>query len=232
MLIPTGVNRPLYSVPGVTIALVIINVLIHIGQVVSDSPDSFQYQMAYTPGYGSLFHLFSHMFAHAGWGHLIGNMVFLILTGFKCEDALGHIRFFFLYFGCGVAANALHLALSNNVPIPCLGASGAIAGIMGGSLILYPFMRLKTIVFLHFYVFPLQIPFWIVLGGFFVKDFLVMINDKSEFGNGVAVAAHVGGFIAGAVWVWAFFGWNKGFEMDEPEDELESISPMERSHEW
>ncbi len=218
LLLPVGVDRPLLRKPYVTLALIAVNVLVSL--VINPMfplYDEVVLQLASIPGYNSLLTLFAPMFLHGGFGHLIGNILFFIVAGMKVEDAMGHWRFLLFYLGCGIAADASHSFLSGHVPVPSLGASGAIAGVLGAFMALYPFNRVKIFYWL-FVVFhgTFLLSSWIFLGLWFLKEVLSnFLLGGSDLGGGIAFGAHVGGFAAGAVWAWAFWGWNRGPDLDE-----------------
>ena len=138
------------------------------------------------------------MFMHGGWAHLLGNMLFLWIFGDNVEDALGHVRYLFYYLICGVVASLSHVgvsyALGHDLDVPSLGASGAISGVLGGYLLLFPYRRVTVILFR----FLTEVPAFVAIGMWFLFQIingLGMLGDAS--GGGVAYGAHIGGFIAG-----------------------------------
>ncbi len=149
--------------------------------------------------------LFTSMFMHGGILHLAGNMLYLYIFGDNLEDILGHLRYFFFYLLCGVIASLTHVftdyIFGENHLIPSLGASGAISGVMGGYLLLFPYKR----VLILFIVFLIRVPAFIVLGSWIL---LQVANGTGYLGgseaSGIAYAAHVGGFIAGLLLVRKF----------------------------
>ncbi|WP_299146529.1 rhomboid family intramembrane serine protease [uncultured Tateyamaria sp.] len=142
--------------------------------------------------------LFSSMFLHGGWLHLAGNMLFLWIFGDNVEDEMGHIPFLVFYLATGLAAGLLHVMSAPYSPVPTVGASGAIAGVMGGYLLLFPRARVDILLILiiFFRIFP--IPAWIMLVLWFALQFIGGLGSDPEAG-GVAYWAHAGGFIAGIV---------------------------------
>jgi len=138
------------------------------------------------------------MFLHASWGHLIGNMWFLWVFGNNVEDSMGHSRFIVFYLLTGVVASAAHVMAAPASGIPTVGASGAISGVMGAYMVLYPRVRVLTLVF--FYL--VYLPAWLMLGYWFLIQFLS--GTVADGGAGVAFWAHVGGFFAGVLLVKAF----------------------------
>lgn len=222
-LIPVGVDRPLIRRPIVTLSLIGINVAVYV--VVNLNPDiteSVQLRFSSIPGYDSLLTVFTQMFLHDGFWHLFGNMIFFLVPGLKMEDALGHWKFLLFYLGCGLAAQAGHTLLSGAVPIPSLGASGAIAGALGGFMVLYPHNRIKFFVVFWFGVLFYGIWFlraWIYLTFWFLSEIATMLYFRGmSLESGVAFGAHIGGFAAGAIWAWAFYGWNRGPDLDDAVD--------------
>ena len=136
------------------------------------------------------------MFLHGGWLHLIGNMLYLWIFGNNIEDAMGHWRFVLFYLLCGAAAALAQVLQDPASATPMIGASGAIAGVLGAYLLLYPRARVLVLVFLGFFVTTLRLPALLVLGFWFVLQFLNAVV-AGEAGGGVAWWAHIGGFVAG-----------------------------------
>lgn len=145
------------------------------------------------------------MFMHGGWMHLIGNMVFFWVFGNNIEDAMGHARFALFYVMCGVAAAATQVLVTPSSTVPMVGASGAISGILGAYLLLYPRVRVHAVVFLGFYVTSIAIPAFVMLGYWIV---LQLLSSLSSLGarqtGGTAFFAHIGGFVAGLVLIRLF----------------------------
>ena len=145
----------------------------------------------------------SSMFLHGGWGHLLGNMWFLWIFGNNVEDSMGHLRFLVFYLLCGVAAAAFQVLSAPDSTIPMVGASGAIGGVMGAYIVLYPRVRVHLLLWLGFYVSTMVVPAFFMLGYWFLIQLLLGAVAPSG-GGGVAFWAHVGGFAAGALLVLAF----------------------------
>ncbi len=147
---------------------------------------------------------FTSMFMHGSWGHLLSNMLFLWVFGNNIEDSMGHVRFLGFYLLCGAGAAAAHIFLTPTSTIPAVGASGAISGIMGAYIALYPKVRVHTWI-PPFFVLSLRA--YVMLGYWFVLQLMMGVGtlgaDMADVG-GVAVWAHVGGFIVGLVLVWPF----------------------------
>ncbi len=154
----------------------------------------------YVPPLAAILPIFTSMFLHGGWLHLIFNMWALWIFGDNVEDYLGHSLYLVLYFVCGIAAALLHTLFNIGSTVPSVGASGAIAGVMGAYFLLYPRARVLTLV-PFFFVFFMWLPAWIVLGYWFVAQFLsgAASSIATHGGNssGIAFWAHVGGFLAG-----------------------------------
>jgi membrane associated rhomboid family serine protease len=148
------------------------------------------------------------MFLHGSWSHIIGNSLFFWVFGNNIEDSMGHLRFLVFYLACGIAAAAAHVLLDPLSPIPTVGASGAISGILGAYLILYPRVRVNML-FIFFIIFRvIPIPAWLVLLWWFGLQVLMglpqLMEVRPEVSGGVAVWAHVGGFVAGILLVKFF----------------------------
>jgi membrane associated rhomboid family serine protease len=143
------------------------------------------------------------MFLHGGWFHLIGNMWFLWVFGNNVEDSMGHARFLSFYILCGLAAAATQAFMNPSSPIPMVGASGAISGVMGAYIVLYPKVRVHMLVFLGIFITRIVVPAYLMLGYWFLLQ-LIGGGLASGEGGGVAFWAHAGGFIAGAVLISVF----------------------------
>jgi membrane associated rhomboid family serine protease len=148
------------------------------------------------------------MFLHGGWGHLLGNGVFLWVFGNNVEDSMGRLRFLAFYVLCGLAAAALQVAVQPGSPVPMVGASGAIAGVLGGYLVLYPRVRVHVLLPLPFFWTLIHVPAYMMLLwwiGIQLFSALPQLTTMSpEVSSGVAFFAHIGGFVAGAALVKVF----------------------------
>ncbi len=144
------------------------------------------------------------MFLHGGWFHLLGNMWFLWLFGNNVEDSMGHVRYLTFYLLSGIAAAAAQTIVNPTSPIPMVGASGAISGVMGAYIILYPKVRVHMVVFLGFFVTTIVVPAYLMLGYWFLIQILGAVPTIGDDKGGVAFWAHAGGFIAGALLVHIF----------------------------
>jgi membrane associated rhomboid family serine protease len=142
--------------------------------------------------------VFTAMFAHGGWMHIIGNMWFLWIFGDNLEDRMGRFRYLAFYLLCGVIAAAAQVLAGPDSMAPMVGASGAIAGVLGGYILLYPTARVKCLWILFVFITTVRVPAWILLGVWFLSQFLTPSD------SGVAWMAHVGGFLGGLVLVKLF----------------------------
>ena len=146
----------------------------------------------------------SSMFMHGGWMHIIGNMWFLWIFGDNVEDAMGRVRFAIFYLLCGFAAAGAQMLADPSSLVPMVGASGAIGGVMGAYVILYPRVHVHLFVFLGFYATTFAVPAMLMLGYWMVVQLLGGFNSVGATGGGVAFWAHIGGFAAGAILVLLF----------------------------
>lgn len=153
---------------------------------------------------GNILSLISHMFMHGGWFHIIGNMWFLAIFGDNVEDSMGSVRFLLFYLLCGFAAAATQMALSPASSVPMVGASGAIGGVMGAYVILYPRVPVHMLIFLGFFVTRIIVPAFFMLGYWFLIQLAGVAVAAGSPGAGVAFGAHVGGFISGVVLIFFF----------------------------
>lgn len=153
--------------------------------------------------------ILSSMFLHGGWAHVIGNMLYLYIFGDNVEDAMGHIRYLLFYLLCGFGATWAHVLTNPSSVVPTVGASGAIAGVLGAYFILYPRAGVLTLIPLGFFLQVVRIPAVLVLGFWIVIQFfsgLASIPMAKAAGGGVAWFAHIGGFLAGLALVKLFAG--------------------------
>ena len=173
-------------------------------------PLHFERALAGSPVYtipGTFLTVFSSMFLHGGWIHIIGNMWFLWIFGDNVEDYLGHFKYLIFYLVCGFAAAFTHIALNFGSNVPTIGASGAISGVMGAYILLYPRAKVLTLVVLIVFFTFWWIPAWVFLGYWFLMQFLAgaaTIAETARATGGVAVWAHVGGFVAGIILIKLF----------------------------
>ena len=149
--------------------------------------------------------LFSSMFLHGGVLHLLGNMLFLWVFGANVEDHLGHLPYLMFYLICGIGAGLTHILANCGSTIPSIGASGAISGVMGAYIVLFPRSKILTLVPIIIFFFTVRLPAVLILGYWFVIQFLSGFLSLGEVDQaGVAWWAHIGGFLLGAVLVWFF----------------------------
>ncbi|MEM9970378.1 MAG: rhomboid family intramembrane serine protease [Pseudomonadota bacterium] len=200
MLFPFRDHNPPGRTPYVTWALIVANVAIFIGYWSSLQGDAqlsrFFFQWGLVPAEFRLETLLTSMFLHGGWMHLIGNMVFLYVFGDNMEDTMGHGGFFGFYLASGIAAALAQFLSDPSSTVPMVGASGAIAGVMGGYLLLFPKARVDVLLFIVIFIRVIPVPAWIVLGAWFGIQ-LVQGAATPTDGGGVAYWAHAGGFVAG-----------------------------------
>ncbi|MEQ8859624.1 MAG: rhomboid family intramembrane serine protease [Pseudomonadales bacterium] len=148
--------------------------------------------------------LFSSMFMHGGWLHIIGNMWFLWVFGDNVEDEMGPLRFVAFYLLCGLTAAAAQIFTNPDSVVPMVGASGAIGGVMGAYALLFPRVRVNLLIFLGFFVTTVAVPAVFMLGYWFLLQLIQGIPALDSEEGGVAFWAHVGGFVAGIALVWVF----------------------------
>ncbi len=196
----------------VTIALLVLNVLIYLYQWFLDGAGQlagFLDTWAIVPVQlttnfaAESFTLISAMFLHGSWMHLIGNMLYLWIFGDNIEERLGRVRYIIFYLIGGLAASAAQLILTPKSPVPNIGASGAIAAVLGGYLLLYPRARVTTLVFRV----VTQVPAYVVLGFWFVIQLFQGVGSLGTLSSqtgGVAFFAHIGGFVAGFLLITPF----------------------------
>ena len=203
-MFPIRDHNPSGRTPFVTYALIAANIAIFLSYWFSlpdeNALNEFYYSWGIVPDFvtsgQNLPSLITHMFLHGGWMHLAGNMLFLWIFGDNLEDQMGPVTFLGFYLAAGLAAAALQIAADPASQVPMVGASGAIAGVLGGYLLLFPRARVDVVIILIiiFKVFP--IPAWIMLGLWFGIQVVSGVVTPSD-GGGVAYWAHAGGFVAG-----------------------------------
>jgi membrane associated rhomboid family serine protease len=191
-------NSARRKIPVITYLLIAANFLVFFIELAGG--DTFIITWAFVPAVYQTNHLFgwitifTSMFMHDGWLHILGNMLYLWIFGDNVEDQLGHGRFLFFYLLCGIAATFAQMALDPNSQIASLGASGAIAGVLAAYLILFPRQRVRVLVF----NFLIPMPAIIVIGIWFVLQLFSQFSGSSD---GVAYMAHIGGFVTGLLLV-------------------------------
>ncbi|RKF14142.1 rhomboid family intramembrane serine protease [Roseovarius spongiae] len=206
-MFPIRDHNPSGRTPYVTYALIAINVVVFLAYWPALSGDfrelmMFYYDWGVTPVLitqnGDYATLFTSMFLHGGWMHLAGNMLFLWVFGDNLEDEMGHLPYLAFYTAAGVAAALAEVAAAPLSQVPTVGASGAIAGVMGGYLLLFPRAKVDVLIIIIFLFYIIPVPAWIVLGLWMIMQLFGGLSAVPEAG-GVAYWAHAGGFAAGAV---------------------------------
>ena len=201
-MIPLRDSLPSGSIPVVTLILIAVNVLVFLQQLAL-SPEEMHFFFAHygvVPAHLQLSDLFTSMFLHGGFMHLIGNMWFLWIYGDNVEDVLGRAKFLLLYLASGLTGSLLQIAADPTSTIPNIGASGAIAGVMGAYLLKFPHARVLTLIPLFVFFFTRELPAFIILIYWFVLQFFSGVGSMAESSTatgGVAFFAHVGGFLMG-----------------------------------
>ncbi len=202
-LIPlTDSSRRPTRYPVVTTAIIVANALVFALEIMGG--DSFVQQWSVIPADivsgKSWLTIFSAMFMHGGWMHIIGNMVFLHAFGPEVEDAMGRFRYLTFYLLSGIAATLSQILMAPGSHVPNLGASGAIAGVMGAFLITYPRDRIRVLLVLFFFIRTTMVPASLLIGFWFIIQLFSQFGAVADVqSGGVAYAAHVGGFIFGAI---------------------------------
>lgn len=201
-MIPLGdASRRLTSAPVVTILLITINVVAFLVELAKG--DRFVIQWSVTPANISagrdLVTILTAMFLHASWSHIIGNMVFLYAFGPEIEDAMGPVRYTVFYLVGGAAAMLTQVAFDPHSTIPNLGASGAIAAVMGAFIVTYPRDSIRTLLFFWFFIRVTFVSAWLLIGFWFLMQLVDVGAVASTQQGGVAYLAHVGGFAFGVL---------------------------------
>ena len=219
-MIPLRDDNPTNTTPFVTIGLVVACTLVFFYEITlgPQGGERFVYRYGAIPavifGLESLprkvmamppyITLITSMFLHGGLMHLIGNMLYLWIFGNNIEDAMGHVRFILFYLVCGVIAAMSHAAFDPDSVVPMIGASGAISGVLGAYLLLFPRAHVMVLIPLGFFFTRMNIPAGFVLGFWFIFQILSGAAKVGGAGGGVAWFAHVGGFVAGMVLIGFF----------------------------
>ena len=219
-MLPIKDDQPRYSIPSVTWFLIGLNLVIFFFEASMPArslnglihqfgvvPSHFAALLAGSPDYplpAVVLPFFTSMFLHGSWMHVIGNMWFLFIFGDNVEDYMGHFKYLVFYILTGLLAMATQVVINLHSRVPAVGASGAIAGVLGAYFVLYPRARVLT----WFFVFVLWVPAWIILGYWFALQFLsgtaTVLSTQGQDIGGVAFWAHIGGFISGALLVKVF----------------------------
>jgi membrane associated rhomboid family serine protease len=226
-MIPLRDDVPSRTVPFVNVGLIVLNALAFFYELsLGDGVERFVYKAAVVPslftgkdgalGVGEIVstsldpalggRVLLSMFLHGGWAHFLGNMLYLWIFGDNVEDRMGHFRYILFYLLCGWTASYAHVWASPASGVPAIGASGAIAGVLGAYLTLYPHARVVTLLPLGLFTQLVKVPAFLFLGFWFLQQFLygaLTVAESAQTG-GVAWWAHIGGFAAGFVLVWLF----------------------------
>ena len=206
---------PTRRFPAVTVGIIVVNIIAFAYELLAEAGGTLEqtfYTMGVVPfnvthdfGLAVALSFLTSMFLHGGFMHIIGNMLYLWIFGNNVEDSMGRGRFLVFYLLAGLIASAAQVLASPNSPIPSIGASGAIAGVLGAYIVLFPRARVQALIFLGYFARLTQLPALLVLGFWFV---LQLFNGLLAFGmtqmGGVAWFAHVGGFVTGLLLVRLF----------------------------
>lgn len=192
------------STPFVTVGLILVNLLAFFYELSLDdfSLHHFLTEWGMVPRNFEFADIFTSMFLHGGWMHVIGNIWFLWIFGDNIEDILGHSQYLVFYLLCGLVGGLLHVAFNPNSAVPAIGASGAISGVMGAYLMRFPRSRIHTLIFFFIFATTLEVPALLMIGYWFVvqlfSGFGHLAMAAGDHG-GTAWFAHIGGFVAGMV---------------------------------
>jgi membrane associated rhomboid family serine protease len=209
-VIPIRDVIPSRTTPIVTVLFILINAVVFLYQQTLPERELLQFFSTYAliPAAFHLQAVFTSMFMHGGWMHFLGNMLFLWIFGDNVEDRVGHLRFIAFYLLCGAAAALAQIWMNPLSRIPMVGASGAIAGVMGAYFVMFPHSRVLTLVPIVFYIELIEIPAIFFLGFWFLLQFLYGVGSlgvtTAQDVGGVAFWAHIAGFASGVILIFAF----------------------------
>jgi membrane associated rhomboid family serine protease len=215
-MLPLYDLNPTRRVPYVTYTLIGINVLVFLGQLTLSQRELTQVFLTQSIvpalvtrqpfSVDTFLDFVRSMFFHGGWAHILGNMLYLWIFGDNVEDRLGKILYLIFYFACGFAAGIAQILIDPRSPIPLVGASGAIAGVLGAYLVLFPGVRVRGLILLGYFSQLTEIPALYVLGFWFVMQLFSGVTSLGvdTQSGGVAFFAHIGGFVFGVVLAWIF----------------------------
>jgi len=204
-MFPLRDTEPSYSKPVVTVMLIVINLIIFLYEFALPSyyRDAFIASYGMIPDQFSFQALFTSMFLHGGWMHVLGNMWFLWIFGDNVEDVLGHGKFLLFYLFCGMVAGLAQVLVDPTSRVPTVGASGAIAGVLGAYMVKFPHSRILSLVTIIIFFTTVEVPAWLMLIYWFAIQFFYGVGSIGyshvSQGGGVAYMAHVGGFVTGAL---------------------------------
>ena len=208
-MIPLRSTERVYSTTYVTVGLIVINLAIFLYETTLHpyAQDAFIRHFGLVPDRLHASSIVTSMFLHGGWLHVLGNMWFLFIYGRNVEDIMGSAKFFFFYMICGIIAAVVHVFFNPFSRVPTVGASGAIAGVMGAYLVKFPRARILTLVPIFFFLTTLEIPAALLLLFWFGLQFFSGVGSigYSQISTGgIAWFAHIGGFLAGMLLVFVF----------------------------
>ena len=209
-MIPLRDVIPSRTTPYITITIIVLNGLAWLFELSlpHDVLNEFLTAFGVVPAYFSTPTLVTSMFLHGSWSHVLGNMWYLWIFGDNVEDRVGHGRFIVFYLLCGIAAALGQIAMDPSSQLPTIGASGAIAGVMGAYFVLYPKSRVLTLIPLIIFWEIIELPAIMLLGFWFLMQLFsagtLAVTANTHGGGGVAFAAHVAGFVAGIGGVFVF----------------------------
>jgi membrane associated rhomboid family serine protease len=201
-MIPLRDTQRSYSTPVVTVLLIVVNCVAFLYELSLGAParNHLIYIYGLVPDRLAPLSLVTFMFLHGGWLHIIGNMWFLWIFGDNVEDILGHVKYLLFYLLCGVAAGLAHVVTNLGSPVPTVGASGAIAGVMGAYLVKFPRARITTLVPVFIFLTTFDLPAAFILAYWFLIQIFSGVGAVASShltAQGVAWFAHVGGFLTG-----------------------------------
>jgi membrane associated rhomboid family serine protease len=217
-MLPLSDHNPRTTTPVVNILLIALNIFMFFWEVsLGPQVEPALFQVAFVPARfwaapffaPNLIRIFVSMFLHGGWLHLGGNMLYLWIFGDNIEDRLGHFKYLIFYLSCGVLATVAHALFNPNSRVPSIGASGAIAGVLGAYLVLFPGARVTTLIPIFFFITVREIPAVVLLGLWIVLQLFIgaaTLGADVESAGGVAYFAHIGGFVAGMILIVLFGG--------------------------
>jgi membrane associated rhomboid family serine protease len=219
-MIPLRDNIPHRRKPIVTTIILIINIVVFLYQLwLGRNSEYFIYTYGFIPHRlflpaslkAKIFPLFSSMFLHAGFAHLAGNCLYLWIFADNVEDRLGHFNFLLFYLLCGISATLVHTLFNLGSKIPAVGASGAIAGVLGAYFLMFPGARVLTLIPFFLFWELVEIPAFFFLGFWFLYQFLLGMLSLGRMGAGIAFWAHIGGFVAGILLLRLFIKRRRGY---------------------
>jgi membrane associated rhomboid family serine protease len=207
-MIPLRDVIPTRTWPIVTVGLIVLNILVFLHEQTLGRPglERFVHTWGLVPADFAWDRVVTSMFLHGGWAHIGGNMLYLWIFGDNVEDRLGHVRYLVFYLLCGGVAAGAQTYINPDSLIPMIGASGAISGVLGAYLVLFPHSRVLTIVPIVFFIQLIEVPAVVLLGLWFLMQLLSGVGSlgvRADVG-GVAFWAHVAGFVAGLGLVYVF----------------------------